>query len=745
MITVDNGGSYPTVIINPDLPYAVVFNSAPMDSSLTGQKVQEFLKEAGLWGQVASIHALYPEAVTGKETTPTADLRKGWSRVKLEISVLLPGVKRVLLLTDSKAARVLVPELEADMVAVHGTLLTRNVDAARSVIIVPTFEFEDWQMNHIRPWMERDVARLKKLTKPLFPLEYGTHVPMWLCSDEVMDRVVLDLETTGLDPYKDHITDVGLQWGDDQRCILTGNNIAQAVSLLTEKLDKGQIKDLYLHNGQFDIGFMGEPFRAAAYGYIRDNLIRGKARGDLRVSLKHLGNLYTARPGNYAWLVEGEQFDFRAPAYICEDLEVTWRLSKLFEKDGQRLIVQHMEKSIVVAAEQSHQASKIDLEQLDTLVEDTKGTLDPLTVELTQKYGCPPSQTEELTKKLRAMGYPLSRKTKTGKDSLTAEVLMELGLDDLLEWRKLSKLDSSFVAKIKALLRTGGYLSHRQTMMGAETGRSTMSDFNWQQLPRKGPGKALLISRFDGGCIAQNDLSQAELRVAAYLSGDVKFAKVLMLKDAHRYNASLAFEVDYDLVTDDQRSDAKTVVFRLVYGGRPITEGHKRVYEYLKREFPVLMNWIYRTQQQAIEDLSITDDWGKTRNLKAVLDWRGKWGVGRAGVNSPVQGIASHCALFITRRTWELLKEYGAYSLVLFGVHDSTLADVHPQEKDLYQWATEKSFSDLGKLIQPMYKLAEVLPLVGELQFGKNWADTKNGDKIICSTHSNPGDCQWPF
>lgn len=739
MLTIYNPGEHYSRVIDPTKKYSVVFEvKSPFE--------ERFLEESGLCKLIASIHYLYSmELEDSKKSPPVGDLRRGWKRVQKELCAFTTGVQRLLYLGTSSGMSVLVPGLEASLDDAHGTLFQLGVGAVQTKIVIPTFDVKSWfTMEHLRPFMERDVQRLLKLTRPDAPLTYHTEIP-----DHLGSKVVIDLETTiEEDPaYYGKITAFGIQWSDTDRAILyEPEDIKAAVNQVTHEMNQGTLKEVWGQNFQYDLGFVTPEFRTAVLGKMRDTNIRARARGDKRAGLKHLANLYTARPGCYAWFKPGTEFRYEDPAYITEDLESTWRLSKLFEKDGDRLVVQIMERAAVMCAEQSYEGSQIDMSKLDTLLEDSKKALTALEITIHEKYGVNPGQTDELIKVLESQGYKFTKKTKTGKDSLTAEVLLEHGLEDLYDWRQVQKFDSAFIGKMRLMIRPNGRLPHYQSMMAADTGRSSCKYFNYQQMPRKGPGKSLLISRFKGGVIAQVDLSQAELRVAAYLSGDSKFAAVLMMKDAHRYNASLAFGVPFDEVTDEQRSAAKTVVFRLIYGGRPVTAAHKRVAEYLKREFPVLMAWIDRCGKQAMRDNKVTDPFGKTRNLLDVLSYRGRWGVARAGINSPVQGVASHCAIYLMLRIWEMFKEYGAYSKALIGIHDSTVIDVHPDEVDLVEWIVGQAYRDLYVLIRGMFPLAKTLPLTGDYQLGTgSWADTKKAPVIVMSTHAEETELMWPF
>jgi len=729
---VETGGTFCDVVRGKgDVAVVLATPSGGNGPSPLSDELVAWMKRVGLDRRWSGVFTVYPRHLPpDKRAAPLKELRAGWQRVLRTINTFARTTRRILLLGDTAMMRVAVPAINghADIGAVHGTIFT----LADGKELVPTFPFERSKLVSVKPWMERDVARCLKLTKPKAPLPYVTQVPVGLKPQ----RMVIDIETTGLDPLSDRITVLGLQWSDTDRAVIT-EGIDEAIAWLVENMPE----EVIFHNAQFDLAFMGKAFRDAAYGRIRDTLVLARARGELVANLKHLGNYYTARPGNYAWVTDDAHHDFSDPAYVCEDLEVTWRLYRLWEQETEKPVVQLFNKAVVMACEQTLAGSMLDGAALDRLAEDGARLAAELRAQLTEKYGVDPGQQEQLCAVLREAGYPLSKKTESGKDALTAEVLEELGLYDILEWRKAMKLDSAFVGKMRKLVRPDGTLPHHQVMLGADTGRSTMHDFNWQQAGRKGPVKGLLVSRFPGGKIGAVDLAQAELRVGCIVSGDEVMAEWLRQKDAHRVNAANAFGVAFEDVTEDQRNAAKTIVFRLMYGGSSVTDAQKRVEKYLRATFKKLFAKLERDGRKAMEEKRIVDYYGKVRNLAAVWDNRGKWGCRRAGINSPIQGLASHIALTITLRVWELFRELRLQSLVLFGVHDSIVMDLHPDEIEKATWCVQQAFRDLLKTPLARLPLVHSLPIEGDLQIAESWAATKDAPKIPCSSLSAPEEC----
>lgn len=732
MILLRNPSKTPGLVIDSTQEYCIILQ-APLShkQNIVTDKLSAFIRENDLQGKIASIHVLANEPTTReKPESKTAEMRLGWERVKREIRVFAPRARRALLLGTTKTERIVFPGLPGSIEETHGSLFTVPIGCDREIEIVPTFQFRQYELRSVAPYMKRDVARLLKLSKGL-PLPYlSNKLP-----PDTATTVVVDLETTGLDPDKDEITLVGVQWGDHTRSLNT-SNIQETLEHILTLVDQGTLQHLVMHNSHFDLTFCEKRvpgFIHKVYPYLRDTLIRARARGELSGSLKHLGNYYTARPGNYSWMRLGEAHDFTAPEYVCEDIDVTWRLYHLWEQAAeQRPIVWWAERITAMNALQTVRGTAIDVPFLSQFHAEHSASVQAMKEALIAEYGVDPNQQEELVRVLRERGYKFSKQTKTGADQLTAEVLEEHGLFDILEYRKAEKLNNSFISKLYELLRPDNTVPHTQTILAAASGRSTMRDINHQQFPRKGPAKKMVISRFEGGKIIQVDMAQAEVRVGIYLSNDTNMHDWLLHSpDGHRENAANAFGKTMGEVTDDERHNSKTYLFRCMYGGSATNEIQERVEVYLKGQFKLLFAYLDKCGRKAMNDLGITDSFGKTANLTKVMDFRGKGGVRRAGLNSPIQGVASHLAQIVTFYVWEELYLRNMQSLVLFGVHDSAVVDTHPEEVEEVYQIIQQAFWYLGEYISDIFPLSRTLPMVGEILIGDNWLAVKDSTPVL--------------
>ncbi len=173
------------------------------------------------------------------------------------------------------------------------------------------------------------------------------------------------------------------------------------------------------------------------------------------------------------------------------------------------------------------------------------------------------------------LGLKSSRKSAGGALSTRVSVLEELAgenliIDEILAYRELQKLLSTYIDVIPKMAGEDGRLHARFLQNGTTTGRFSSQDPNLQNLPIKSE----LGRRIRGGFIAPPgsqlvalDYSQIELRVAAMLSGDKKMTALFReRKDIHASVASFVFGVPLEKVSAEMRRQAKVINFGIIYG-----------------------------------------------------------------------------------------------------------------------------------------------------------------------------------
>ena len=172
------------------------------------------------------------------------------------------------------------------------------------------------------------------------------------------------------------------------------------------------------------------------------------------------------------------------------------------------------------------------------------------------------------------MGIPGGRKTKTGY-STAADILEKLApeqpiVKDILEYRQLAKLKSTYADGLGAVIREDGRIHSTFNQTITATGRISSTEPNLQNIPVRMELGRLIRKVFvpeEGYVFLDADYSQIELRVLAHMSGDEKLIQAYKeAQDIHRLTASQVFHVPFEEVTPLQRRNAKAVNFGIVYG-----------------------------------------------------------------------------------------------------------------------------------------------------------------------------------
>jgi DNA polymerase-1 len=332
------------------------------------------------------------------------------------------------------------------------------------------------------------------------------------------------------------------------------------------------------------------------------------------------------------------------------------------------------------------------------------------------------------------LGLPVGRKTKTGP-STDMDVLEELSAlhplpAKILEHRQLSKLVSTYLDALPSFVngRTGRlHTTYAQAV--AATGRLSSQDPNLQNIPVRddhgrriraafhaGPGKVLLSA----------DYNQIELRVLACLSRDpVLLESFRSGEDVHTRTASEIFHVAVGSVTRDQRRDAKTINFGLLYGMSAFGLSHAlripraQAKEYLEAyhaRFQGVASWQQRVMAQARETGMVTTMSGRRRYLPGLQDKNpaARQAAERMAINSPVQGTAADIIKVAMVRLDRALRERDLPARMLLQVHDELVLEVEPD-------ATEA----VGNVVREVMASAAPLevPLLVDVGHGPTWLD----------------------
>ena len=331
-----------------------------------------------------------------------------------------------------------------------------------------------------------------------------------------------------------------------------------------------------------------------------------------------------------------------------------------------------------------------------------------------------------------------AKKTKTGQYATGEDVLQKMAakhkiVDDILNFRELTKLKSTYVDAIPELInpRTGRiHTSYAQAV--AVTGRLSSTNPNLQNIPvRTDRGKEIrkaFIPRDPSRILVSADYSQIELRVVAAISGDPNMCEAFKLgKDIHTATAAKVYGVEEADVTKEMRYKAKSVNFGIIYGqgafglaenlGISRTEA-KEIIDNYKKEFPNIQKYMDQQINQAKELGYVETLMGRKRWLRDInsSNFTVRGFAERNAINSPIQGSAADMIKLAMIKIHHAMKEKTWESKMILQVHDELIFD-----------ATEKELPALKELIlscmTTAMELPNGVPVEAELGTGKNWLE----------------------
>lgn len=316
------------------------------------------------------------------------------------------------------------------------------------------------------------------------------------------------------------------------------------------------------------------------------------------------------------------------------------------------------------------------------------------------------------------MGLPSGKKTKTGY-STSAEVLEGLAVDypvvsDILEYRQLAKLESTYVEGLKKTQESDGRIHSTFMQTVTATGRISSTEPNLQNIPiRMELGRQIRKVFYPSeGCeFIDADYSQIELRVLAHLSQDDNLIAAFKAgQDIHRSTASLVFNTPFDEVTDLQRRAAKAVNFGIVYGisafglSRDIGCDRKTAQGYIDSYFvayPKMKDYIDSLVASAKECGYAKTLYNRRRpipDLQSSNFMTRQFGE-RVAMNSPIQGTAADIIKIAMVRVHDSLYAKGLKSRLILQVHDELLIDMAKGEENVVKELLADEMIHAAKLL----------------------------------------------
>ena len=331
-----------------------------------------------------------------------------------------------------------------------------------------------------------------------------------------------------------------------------------------------------------------------------------------------------------------------------------------------------------------------------------------------------------------------AKKTKTGQYATGEDVLLKLAnqhkiVDDILGFRELTKLKSTYVDALPAMInpKTGRvHTSYAQAV--AVTGRLSSNNPNLQNIPiRTERGREVrkaFIPRAEGRILMSADYSQIELRIVAAISADPNMCEAFRLKkDIHTATASKIYGIAEVEVTKEMRYKAKSVNFGIIYGqsafgladnlGISRSEA-KEIIDNYKKEFPNIQKYMDDEINFAKENQYVETLMGRKRWLKDInsSNFTIRGFAERNAINSPIQGTAADMIKMAMIKIHDKMKAGNWQSKMILQVHDELVFDVVESEAD----ELEKLIVDCMVNALP---LPNDVPVEAEVGRGKNWLE----------------------
>lgn len=431
--------------------------------------------------------------------------------------------------------------------------------------------------------------------------------------------------------------------------------------------------------------------------------------------------------------------------YAGEDADITMQLKQVFEPElketGVQKVFAEIETPLVrVLADMEYAGVTIDVPGLAAYSKQLNDDLIRLEEEITQlagtafNIGSPKQLGEILFDKLKLVDKP--KKTKTGQYATGEEILVTLKdkhpiIENILDYRETGKLKSTYVDALPKLInpKTGRvHTTFNQTV--AATGRLSSTNPNLQNIPiRTEKGRyvrKMFIPSDQNHTLLSADYSQIELRIIAALSGDEAMISAFKNgEDIHAATAAKVFGVPLAEVTREQRSNAKTVNFGIIYGvsafglsqQSTLDRGEAReVIDSYFKTYPGIKDYIEKQQNFAREHGYVETIMGRRRYLRDINSRnqviRGQ--AERNAINAPIQGSAADIIKIAMINIHRKMAEQKFESKMILQVHDELVFDVLKSEVD-----------NLEALVKSEMENAVTLevPLTAEAGRGENWLE----------------------
>ena len=429
--------------------------------------------------------------------------------------------------------------------------------------------------------------------------------------------------------------------------------------------------------------------------------------------------------------------------YAVEDADITYQLKQHFTKELESGNVTELFNNVELPLVSVLTAMEIEginvdtdfLKQLSTALTDDINRLEKDIYEQAGEefnIASPKQLGIVLFENMKLVDKP--KKTKTGQYKTGEDILSFLAKDhkiirDIQEYRQYKKLQSTYVDALPNEINPKTGRIHTQYMQAvAATGRLSSNNPNLQNIPiRTERGREVrkaFVPKDDNYVLLAADYSQIELRIIAALSEEETMITAFKNgEDIHASTAAKVFGVDIKDVTREQRSNAKTVNFGIVYGVSAF--GLSNQTDLSRGEAKELIDTYYETYPKLKAYMSAQVDFAREHGyVETVLNRRRylkdinsrnamvRSGAERNAVNAPIQGSAADIIKLAMINIHKRFLKEGFKSKMLLQVHDELVFDAHKDELETIKPIIKEEMENAFKM---------TVPLEVEMGIGQNW------------------------
>ena len=568
--------------------------------------------------------------------------------------------------------------------------------------------------------------------------------------------VCFDTETTGLNPLTAELVGIAFSWEVGKGFYLPFPEDKAEAQELIEQLRpffESETIEKVGQNLKYDIKVLAK-YNVEVKGKLFDTMLAHYLiNPDMRHNMDVLAETYlNYTPISIETLIgkKGKnQLSMRdvplekQTEYAVEDADITLQLKEHFQNELGEANTQKLFNDIEipllrVLAAMELEGINLDEKFLNSLSEALNNDIATLEKNIydaageTFNIGSPKQLGIVLFEKLKLVDKP--KKTKTGQYATGEEILSYLAKDheiikNILEYRGLSKLKSTYVDALPNQVEDATGRVHTDYMQTvAATGRLSSNNPNLQNIPiRTERGREVrkaFIPRSEDYILLAADYSQIELRIIAALSKEETMIEAFKNgEDIHASTASKVFNVDIDKITREQRSNAKTVNFGIIYGVSAF--GLSNQTDLSRSEAKELIDTYYATYPKLRAYMSEQVDFardngyvqtilGRRRYLKDINSRNAvvRGAAERNAVNAPIQGSAADIIKIAMINIYNKLQEGNYKTKMLLQVHDELVFDVYKPELETIKTLVKTEMEGAFKMD---------VPLDVEVDTGLNW------------------------